>query len=478
MTTVFDVVVVGLGPAGMAAASSAARAGLKVAVVDENPAPGGQVYRQGLSGLCGSWARKGRGDKLLKEFERHQDQMEIIHNAVVWASLSPNSLNLLKDGSLSQLEYKRLIICEGAQERTIPFPGWTLPGVVTAGGLQKLILHQRVLPGKSMVFAGAGPLLFASAAAALKAGAKVLAVCDANPRSAYIPLMGRVASRPVLIAEGLHYMSQLVKQRVPILYSKAVVEAIGDEKLSRVVLADINPNGAPLSGRRKELEADVLGLNYGFVPASRLTRLLEVSHTFDPMQRGLVPVCDRFGRTSNNQVLVAGDGAGVGGADYAALAGRLAALAAASDVTPISPDELNRQSRPILREMAVYRKYAERLHALTAPKPGLYQSLDDETIICRCEGTSVAKVKEFMAKTGGSLTELKASRISMGPCQGRICEPILLELLSVWGCSAYEIGELHLRPPLAPIPLRVFENEANNNYFKSEPFDTKPSARV
>ena len=118
----------------------------------------------------------------------------------------------------------------------------------------------------------------------------------------------------------------------------------------------------------------------------------------------------------------------------------------------------------LIRNRRSIRKYADRLHALTAPKTGLYQNLDDETIICRCEGVTVGKIKAFLAKTGGSLTELKPSRISMGPCQGRVCEPIILELLSLWGHSPGESGELHLRPPITPVPLGVFEKEAVQYY--------------
>ncbi len=466
MNSAFDLVVAGLGPAGMAAAAHAAQSGLKVAVVDENPAQGGQVYRQGLSGLAGSSARKSRGRTLIKRFEKYQDRMEIFHDCLIWASMAPSTLNLLQDGSLKQLEYRRLIACEGAQERTIPFPGWTLPGIMTAGGLQKMILHQRILPGKRMVFSGAGPLLFATAAAAVEAGAEVLAVCDANSRQSYLPLMGRVASRSVLIAEGFHYMRQLISHRVPIYYSKAVVAAQGDGKVQQVTLAGLDRDGSPRSGKRQELMVDVLGVNHGFLPASRLTRLLELSHVFDPLQRALRPVCDRFGRTSDGKVLVAGDGAGVAGADYAALAGQLAAMAAVSDLLNEPSGELDKKSRPLLREMASFQKYADRLHGLTIPKAGLFKNLEDDTIICRCEGVTIGKVKEFMAKTGGSLTELKPSRLGMGPCQGRVCEPIIRELLNLWGRTPAECGELHLRPPIAPIPLGVFEKEAVQNYFK------------
>ena len=462
----FDVVVVGLGPAGMAAASSAVQAGLKVAVIDENAAPGGQVYRQGLSGFTGSGARKSRGSKLLKSFQQDQGRMEFFPNSLVWASFATDCLNVKQNDTLLQIGYRRLILCEGAQERTVPFPGWNLPGVMTAGGLQKLILHQRVLPGGRMVFSGAGPLLFAAAAAAVKAGAQVLAVCDANPRTAYLPLLGRVASRSVLMAEGMHYFRELIKQRVPIHHSKAVIAAQGDEKVQQVTLADLNGDGSAKVNKFQHLEVDIVGLNHGFLPASRLTRLLDVAHIFDASQRALRPLCDRFGRTSNRKILVAGDGAGVGGADYAALAGKLAASAAISDLTNMPPDELDRQSRPLLSEMAGFQKYADRLHKLTAPKPGLYQNLDDDVVICRCEGVTVGKIKGVLDKSQGSLTELKASRISMGPCQGRTCEPIILELLSMWGHSPAQSGELHLRPPIAPIPLKVFEKEAVENYFK------------
>ncbi len=460
MNSEYDVVVAGLGPAGMAAACAAAQAGLRVAAVDENPAPGGQVYRQGLSGRSGSSRRKQRGGRLLAQFNKQRGNITVFPNTVIWASFEPKVLNLLRENALERLAYKRLIVCEGAQERTMPFPGWILPGVMTAGGLQKMLLHQRILPGERIVLSGAGPLLFATAAAAVQAGAKVLAVCDSNPRSAYFPLLSNLARHSVLMAEGLHYFGSLIKQRIPILYSQAVVAAKGDEKVRKVTIARLDSEGVPMSGGRIELDVDTVGLNHGFLPGSRLTRLLGLNHVFDPMQRALRPVCDRLGRSSVNHILVAGDGAGVCGADYAELGGQAAGLAAAADLGRFGPNELNKLTRPLLKQMSWYIRYADRLHTLTTPKPGLYQALDGQTVICRCEGIELARVQEFAAKTSGSLTELKPSRAGMGMCQGRVCEPIMIELLNLWGHELDKIGQFHLRPPFTPIPLSVLETEA------------------
>lgn len=471
MTPQFDVVVVGLGPAGMAAASTAARAGLSVTVVDDNPAPGGQVYRQGLAGLTGPGTRRRQGKRLIDDFEQYRSRIKVFEDAVVWAAFPPRTINIHQNETLTEIGFQRLIVCEGAQERVIPFPGWNLPGVMTAGGLQKMILHQRILPGRRIVLSGAGPLLLATAAAAVRAGAEVAAVCDSNPKSAYLPLLAQLAMKPGLLAEGFYYLRDIVKNRIPLLHSHAVVAAEGDDKVRRVTVAKLNADGSPQSHGRQEIEADVVALNHGFLPGSRLTRLLELAHVFDPVQRAVRPVVDRWGRTSRQDVFAAGDGAGVGGADYARLAGQAAGLTAALDLDRITLTEFNARTRPLLCRMVGYARYGDRLHALTAPRPGLYDALTDETIICRCEGLTLGRIKEFKAKTGGSLTELKPSRVGMGSCQGRICEPILIELLTHWGGRPDDIGQFHLRPPITPMRLGVFEQEARNNYYKESKKD-------
>lgn len=467
MNDSFDVLIVGLGPAGLAAAVELSRLGVHVGVVDDNPKPGGQVYRQ-ISpafkitdhGFMGVKHQKGR--QLIADFNTLRNRFTIYNNAYVWGCFNGNSLALIRDHKISLIQYKKLLLCEGAMERTLPFPGWTLPGVMTLGGLQKLVLHERVLPGQRILLAGASPLLLPVAANITKAGGNVVAMCDNVPFQRYWKLMPELLKHRELTHEACSYYLSVLKGRVPVLRPTAVISASGHTRVEAVRVAKLDPNGRPVSGSVKDYSVDILGVSHGFLPSGRLARLLRCKHAYDANQRYWKPKVDDYMRSSQEHIYIAGDSNGVDGRDSAVIEGRLAALHMASKLNRMTSSQMKQKTNKLQKNHAQLQRYAKKLNQVFSLRPGALDAMDHGTIICRCEQATYGDVLDGIAKGYRNINEIKRTRVGMGMCQGRMCESVVAQIMLQKGVPVEEIGYLNLRSPLSPIPFSVFEDYANN----------------
>ena len=451
-----DVIVVGAGPAGIRAAVEARVAGAEVLVLDEAPRPGGQIYRQLPAEMqprahdpLGSSRAKSR--PLLDDLARAG--ATVLCGAEVWGVLPERVLLVKHAGRAAVLRAGALVLAPGAYDRPAAMPGWTLPGVVTAGGVTALVKAQRVLPGRRALLAGTGPLLLAAATALIHGGAHVVGVAEAAPRRALLGLL----RRPGIAWQTLEVMTTL--WRTPIWARHGLVGIEGMESVERAVVARLDDAWRPVSGTERSLDVDTVVLGYGLVPSPELADLAGCSLAYDSGRGGWIPVADpeRLMATSSAGVFVAGDGAGIGGADMAEAEGRLAGLGAAAHLGRLDAVEARRLAAPTLRTLRRFRTFRRTLGAILAPRPGLYELATDDTIVCRCEEVTAAQIRVAVEEGARQVTEVRAvTRAGMGLCQGRLCIPTVTGLLGRWAnVSPETAGRLPPRLPARPVPIPV-----------------------
>ena len=455
-----DVAVVGAGPAGLSAALAAARAGLSVALVDERKQAGGQYFKQPADAFpltprdLDEQFRRGRalvGDAMAAG---------VLHlsGAAVWSTTGGDDLLLDGPGGARQLRYRRLVLATGAAERAAPFPGWTMPGVMTTGAAQTLLRAYGVVPGGRIVIAGSGPLNLQLAAALVDAGARsvVLAEASRGLRPAVAGVLADMAvASPALVAEGLRYRWTLARARVPVLHGTVVCEAVGDGTLKQVLLAPLSPDGRPDRLRSSLVEADVLCVGYGFLPAVELAAAIGCELRYDARWKHLAVVRDADGRTSLPQVFAAGDGAGFGGARAAEAEGTLAGIAAALDCGAAETPALVRARDGARSALERARRFQAALWQLyDAPVP-THHLADPGTLVCRCEEVSLTDVEAACDAGARSLGAVKrATRLGMGRCQGRYCAPVAADLLAGRGGRPPQPDDFFApRTPLRPVPI-------------------------
>jgi NADPH-dependent 2,4-dienoyl-CoA reductase/sulfur reductase-like enzyme len=444
----------------MAAAIEAVRAGAHVTVLDENPSPGGQIYRQFNPGFTvaspGVLGRDfQRGQALLAEFASLKRRMEYLHDSLVWGLFPGGELAFLQRGESCTVRYDTLIVALGAYDRPVPFPGWTLPGVLTAGGAQRLVKTQRVLPGERILLAGTGPLQLALANQIVDAGGTVEAIVEAGRIDNWWRLASGAFGQWALMADAWRYAWGIAKARIPVLRRHIILEARGDGRVEEVVIARVDEDWRAVSGTTRIVKADAVCLGYGFVPSAELTRLAGCEHRYEPRLGGWVPTRNENMATSVDGVYAAGDCAGVAGSLVALEEGRIAGMAAAHAQGYLSAKEASARMVPSRGRLAGLRRLRAALDAISVPRPGLYELATDDTVVCRCEEITLGEMRAALASGVDDVNAVKRmTRSGMGSCQGRYCGPALQEILArERRLPARDIAPLTPRPPLRPVPI-------------------------
>lgn len=448
-----DITVVGAGPAGLSAALAAADAGARVTVLDEYPEPGGQFYKQlpaefsvpDRAALDDDYTK---GDALLAAVR--DAGVTLSTGTLVWGSFEPGTLSVVRDGAAGTVRARSIVVASGAYERTIAFPGWDLPGVMTPGGAQTLVKNQQLAPGGRIVLAGSGPFLLPVAKALIAAGAKPAAIYEATRPREWLRHALRLWGHWDRIGEALHYWRLIADAGVPIRFGRIVVRAEGAESLEQVVQMECDGSGRPVPGTEQVERVDTLCVGYGFVPSVELTRLLGCDHRYKPRRGGWVPEHNDGMETSVSGVFVAGEVAGIGGA-YAALAeGKLAGLTAARQLGHKVRDADVANAR---RERETRRRFGDLVNDVFALKPGVYDQIADDTLVCRCEEVTAGQIRDAATAWGADVNFVKGiTRCGMGYCQGRICGGLVEELTArALGCTREEAGFFRVRPPVKPV---------------------------
>ena len=431
-----DVLVLGAGPAGMSAALEARAQGLSVLLLDENAAPGGQVYRGARADARGPGADQARaGAKLAAALAGSGAERRF--GAVLWA-IEPGPVAFFSEaGEARRVAAGQIILAPGTTERALPIPGWTLPGVMGVGAAQILMKSAGLLPSGAVWLAGQGPLLWLYAAQALAKGGRIAGIVDmSGPRTAALWHLPAALAAPGYLARGMAWM-RAVRRQVPVHRSRDL-RAEGDGQLERVVI-----DGTPHP-------ADTLLLHDGVVPNTQVTRAIQgCAHRF--RAGAWEPVVDEWGHTSTAGILVAGAGGGVFGAAAAALSGRIAALAAAHALGCFGVEQRDALAGPLLLRRGRQRAPRRFLDALFPPLP----PPADAVMLCRCEEVSAGRVREAVALGCLGTNQLKAfTRAGMGACQGRVCGPLLHSAVAAArGIDGAMVEPLRTRFPTKPLTL-------------------------
>ena len=308
--------IVGAGPAGLSAAIAAAKCGLRPVVIDENPLPGGQIYRQlprefkvERSEALGLTYEKGQ--RLLAR--AYDANIELKLGTTVWGLFDPLTLGLECDGKAESMQCGALVLATGGYDRAIPFPGWTLPGVMTLGGAQTLVKSQRMLPGKKIILSGSGPFLLPVTSQLVEAGANIVAVLEASKPMGWLSRAGSLWGQWDRFREGWGYVKPLLRARIGVRFGQAVIEAWGKGKVEGVVTASLDDDWRPIPGTEQTILADVVAVGYGFSVNTQLSQLCHCEHEFRKGYGGWTVKVDRRQATSVAKVFAAGETTGIGG---------------------------------------------------------------------------------------------------------------------------------------------------------------------
>jgi NADPH-dependent 2,4-dienoyl-CoA reductase/sulfur reductase-like enzyme len=449
-----ELMVIGAGPAGLAAAESAAALGVEVMLIDEQPRPGGQIFRRRSTGAAPKLPRYAA--RLGGVYDDPSGAgISYMSAHCVWGVAADGTVFVAGTRGTQAYLPRTLVLATGAYEWVLPTQGWTVPGVISAGGAQALLKTAGVVAGRRVALGGCGPLLLQVATQMLKAGAEVAAVFDVASREEHVRAATRILAHPPTALHGLRLLATLKRHRVPIHRGWVISEIHGEDCVEGVTAAPLGTRGLRFDKGLK-VEVDAVCLSFGLVPAVEFAALRGCALQFD---RPLGVWCvkrDEVTETSIEGVFAVGDGAAIGGARRAVLEGTLAGVSAARRVGRISADRAKQMQRPMLRavsRLGPIRSYNE---VVCAHRPGLLGQVNDATIVCRCESVDARTVRKALADGAQSLHELRTRcRVGMGNCQGRMCMPTASRMLSQERNFDLERIEFpRQRPPLRPLNLQ------------------------
>lgn len=459
-----ELAVVGAGPGGLSAAITAAQVGVQVTLLEEYQHPGGQFLRGAhCEESIPAQSRTERLSRSLLE-QLPSQNIAIRTGTLVWG-IESHRLALQGPQGTEWLSAKKLIIANGAREIVMPFPGWTLPGVMTVGAAQILFKEHGVLPGKRILLAGSGPLLLATASALgqSKQDVSILGILETTYPLSWMKYVPVALSNLERLGEGLRYGKSLFARKIPYRFGYVITRAEGMDRLTGVTVARVDRRGNPIRDSEQHLSIDTLCLSYGFIPNTELTQLAGCTHAYLPERGGWVPITDETLQTSVDGIYAVGETAGVGGAKTALIQGQIAGLAVALELGRLNKEAFAQRYIPLTKQLQPLKRFGSMLNTLFRPSPDYCSLITEETIICRCEQVRAGETRQAIRGGAHELSALKNKiPVGQGHCQGRTCGPLLALLISSeTGISASKIGQFRPRPPLKPILLGALANMPN-----------------
>lgn len=445
-----DIIVIGAGPAGMAAASLAGEKGASVMLLDEQMQAGGQIYRDVERSATKRASILGKdyiqGIELTNKLS--QSNIKFVKGAQIWMVKANGLVAWSQAGVARMAKAKRIIVATGALERPMPIPGWTKPGVMTVGAAQ-IMLKQSGLVVERAVLVGSGPLLYLTAQQMVLAGKPPLALVETQTRSDLLAAMphfiGALKGWKYL-TKGISMLRTLRRAGVKRYTAAKDLRVVGENEADGVSFV--------CGGQRITLKCDTVLLHQGVVPNVQISRSLKLEHLWNADQVCFIPVLNKWGKTELDHIYITGDGGGIGGAKAAEIAGRLAALDALASLGQITAEQRNQHAasmRSALDLELAARPFIDRAY----PPVDLPGTIHDDTIICRCEEVRAGDIKKYVKIGCKGPNQTKAfGRCGMGPCQGRYCGLSVTQLLaSENDQTCDETGYYHIRQPLKPITL-------------------------
>jgi thioredoxin reductase/bacterioferritin-associated ferredoxin len=451
--------IIGAGPAGLSAAAQAAKLGIDTVVLDMHAQAGGHFFSLPPDEFQLLHPKKDieEGKSIINQAKNAG--AEILTGAEVWGIYPEDPFRICLSGSEpKEIRASKIILAPGAIERSYPFPGWTLPGVLTAGGALSLLKNQKILPGQRVLISGTGPLQLALAAQLASYDVDVEGVLELESRGSLLDSwrsMISAASQYERIWEGLNYLLKLRSRKVPYLFGWSVIRALGEKEVGGAVIAQVGNTGKPMPGSEKTIEVDCICLGYGLLPDTQFTRLLECAHILHPQLHVLVPVRDEWLQTSLAGVFAVGDAADINGKVAATLEGRLAAIGVALQSGQIDEAQACQLSKSFLPKLSIERRFAQQLLRVFNLPPDPCVLADPETVICRCECITYQQIQEAIRDGATSVQAVKYhSRAGMGWCRGITCAPLISQIISQQGGIDLEYASrASTRPPIFPVAL-------------------------
>lgn len=452
------IVVVGAGPSGVRAAEALVQAGIHPVVLDEGRRDGGQIYRRQPENftrpyvrLYGSEAQRARA--LHESFDALKARIDYRPETLVW-NIADSHVWTASGGAQEALPYDALLLCTGATDRMMPVKGWQYAGAYSLGGAQVALKSQAVSIGRRVTFMGSGPLLYLVASQYVEAGANVAAVLDTSPFSARVKALPDLMALPSVLWSGIALTMKLKRAGVAVHNGVTPLEVDGD--------AETGVNGIRFrtaSGTEESIICDAVAMGYHLRPETQLADLARCGFVFDSGTRQWLPERDGDGRSSVAGVYLAGDGARILGARSAEASGRMAALAALTDLgLPVDRGEMT----ALRRDVATYARFARGL-ARAFPWPvDQAAALPGEAILCRCEGVTAGELRAVMRETGAQeANRAKAfSRVGMGRCQGRYCGLAAAELIAAeMRMPVEQVGRLRGQAPVKPLNIGIGKSD-------------------
>ncbi|WP_119304584.1 FAD/NAD(P)-dependent oxidoreductase [Dongia deserti] len=446
------ILIIGAGPAGLRAAEMLAEAGCSPTLIDEAPRIGGQIYRQPprvpgftrtAAELYGAAAERARD--LFVTFDRIRNRIDYRPSSLVY-DLIDNRVIVASEGKSEEVPFDALILATGAMDRIVPAPGWTLPGVYTVGAAQIALKHQGATIGKRVAFVGIGPLMFLAAHQYAKAGVAPVAVVVPSRFRSFAAAGLRLLQMPREFSLGLHWLLDLKRRGVPILFGHRLAQVLGEETVTGITVRR--------RGAERAIVCDAVAIGYGLQSETQLADLTGIRFAFDPARRQWLPESDPLGRaTGRKDVYLAGDGAGMLGADAAEARGRLAAHALMTD---LDISHVTYRPKADLETIARATQLQASLRAAFDLPADFFAAVSDETILCRCEQVPAGELRAIAGLMGArEMNRAKSySRIGMGRCQGRMCGHAAAEILAdKLGVSLDSVGRLRGQPPIKPVSV-------------------------
>jgi NAD(P)H-nitrite reductase large subunit len=420
-------------------------------LIDEGQRPGGQIFRQAPAQLAvpavGTASEIRRKAAALGAFGAIRERIDYRPLTMAHSLYPGPELQIATDSTSERIRPDAVILATGVSERCVPFPGWTLPGVLYAGGLQALMKSSGVIPGKRIIVCGAGVLPLAVGAQLAAAGVAPVAVALLHPLSVMMTDPAALFAGRELVAEGMRMLWRLRRQGVPVLQGWAPVRAGGESQVEQLLLAPVDADGRHVMERARCFPADIVAVNHGFTANSELARMAGASCRHDPDAGGWLANADRQGRTSLKGIYVAGDGAGLRGAFVAEAEGRLVGAVAAADVLGrAAPDMTGWESVRSRHE-----RFQQGLRRTLKLPSGVRDWAGPDTVLCRCENVTRAQVETAVQEGHRTLDAIKRNtRAGMGWCGGRTC------LRNVAACcdeSRQDSAPMRARPVARPVKL-------------------------
>ncbi|MGV8920965.1 MAG: FAD-dependent oxidoreductase [Pseudomonas sp.] len=444
------IVIVGAGPAGIRAAQTLLTHGVTPCLIDEAARGGGQIYRRQPANfqrspqkLYGFEAAK--AEAIHRTADTLMTQLDYRPETLVWNAES-NRLDTVSNGRADVVQYSNIIVATGATDRILPVPGWTLPGVYSLGAAQIALKYQGCAIGERVAFCGSGPLLYLVAYQYAKAGANVVGVFDSAPFSAQMRALPALIGQPSTLAKGMYYRSWLTARGIPV-HQGATLERIDGE-------LRVNSITWRRGQKQQTLTCDAVAFAHALRSETQLADLLGCDFHWNELNRAWLPTRDSAGRASVEGIYLAGDGAGIMGADAAEMAGERAALALLED----SGQRVDSaRCQQLEQQLAGIERFRQGLETAFPFPADWAANAPDELILCRCEEVSVGEVRTVVDEGHWELNRVKAHcRVGMGRCQGRMCGSAAAEIVAQHSGRAVEsIGRLRGQAPIKPLPFGV-----------------------